>query len=697
VISVGPANESTQTLANPSFTNILPAGSLASGPSFNTTTGELDFTPTADFNGNITFDFTIDDSASGTSSVVGFSITVNAVNDQPSFAVGGPVSVAEDSGAYGPTAIASTIVTGPADESAQTVVFNITGNSNPALFSVLPSIASNGDLTFTTAPDANGSATISVEMQDNGGTANGGVDTSTTEVFTIILTPVNDAPIIRLATSGSSFGVTSAVRFDTSVDPTSLPSDVSLEVYDVDGDALTTSVTIGATPAGINTPAALVAQASGTVFSWTGDAATSPVGLHDYTVTVSDGSIVTPYVVGITVNDLQPVHQVGASVGDGSVTTPYTATTSIGINPTIMVAFVSDPNESQNLSQVSIQEITSFGRFTASFNNVAHTASIVLSSNQTLTYLDVGTHTFLVTYSDGGAHTTEQVYVAIDVLLQGNVQPVAGLPGTTDFTGNQAAGFDASVNPAATLADALIQLTDVDGDAVSVTAITTSPAALANMNQPAINTTALPPYNINFNGTADAFETPGVYTYTVTITDNITAPVTFDVRITLVDVPPVFVPGADALNGSGTSVDPFTFTYQVSSTPAGVEVALLSDENLGQTLSVAGINYGSSPTSVFDFPLTTNGSDGILELEAIAALLAADLGVHDIIVTISDGGANTIDIYIEVTVVPKSGGGGGGKDDGGGCASAPANNYPLWLVLFSLVAVISLRRRRRNA
>ena len=50
-------------------------------------------------------------------------------------------------------------------------------------------------LTYTAAPNATGTATITVALQDNGGTANGGVDTSAPQTFTITVTPVNDAPV----------------------------------------------------------------------------------------------------------------------------------------------------------------------------------------------------------------------------------------------------------------------------------------------------------------------------------------------------------------------------------------------------------------------------------------------------------------------------------------------------------------------
>ena len=49
-------------------------------------------------------------------------------------------------------------------------------------------------LTYTPAANANGTATITLVLMDNGGTALGGVDTSAPQTFTITVTAVNDAP-----------------------------------------------------------------------------------------------------------------------------------------------------------------------------------------------------------------------------------------------------------------------------------------------------------------------------------------------------------------------------------------------------------------------------------------------------------------------------------------------------------------------
>jgi large repetitive protein len=78
---------------------------------------------------------------------------------------------------------AENINPGPSSESGQTVVFLVSA-TNLDLFSVPPEISPAGTLTFTTA-GGEGDSVVSVKLQDNGGTANGGADTSAPQTFTI--------------------------------------------------------------------------------------------------------------------------------------------------------------------------------------------------------------------------------------------------------------------------------------------------------------------------------------------------------------------------------------------------------------------------------------------------------------------------------------------------------------------------------
>src|SRR4029079_18341060 len=91
-----------------------------------------------------------------------FTITVNPVNDAPSFIKGADQTVNEDAGAQTVNTWATNLSAGPPNESAQSLTFLITNNSNAALFSVQPSVSSDGTLTYTPAANAFGSAMITL-------------------------------------------------------------------------------------------------------------------------------------------------------------------------------------------------------------------------------------------------------------------------------------------------------------------------------------------------------------------------------------------------------------------------------------------------------------------------------------------------------------------------------------------------------
>jgi hypothetical protein len=157
--------------------------------------GTLTFTPAANANGSATVTVTLTDDATAggaaiTTASQTFTITVTAVNDTPSFAVGGNVTVNEDSGAY--SAAQATSISDGDPEVTQTLTFNAS-NDNNGLFSTQPSIAADGTLTFTPAANANGSATVTVTLTDDA-TAGGAAITTASQTFIITVTAVNDAP-----------------------------------------------------------------------------------------------------------------------------------------------------------------------------------------------------------------------------------------------------------------------------------------------------------------------------------------------------------------------------------------------------------------------------------------------------------------------------------------------------------------------
>ncbi len=173
-----------------------------------------------------------------------------ASNVAPTFVAGGNQTILEDAGIQTVAAWATSISTG---ESGQVVNF-LVSNDNTSLFSAPPSIASDGTLTFTPAPNAFGTATVTVQAHDNGGTANGGVDTSAPQSFTITIEAVNDAPV------ANNDSYTTAENA-----PLTIPaSGVLSNDTDVEGDSLS-SILVSAPSHGI-----LVLAANGS-FTYTPD------------------------------------------------------------------------------------------------------------------------------------------------------------------------------------------------------------------------------------------------------------------------------------------------------------------------------------------------------------------------------------------------------------------------------------------
>ncbi|MEZ6062800.1 MAG: GEVED domain-containing protein [Planctomycetaceae bacterium] len=129
-------------------------------------------------------------------------INVTPVNDDPTFdPLTDPSAVDEDAGPQSISNFVTNIAPGPANESAQTVSFNVTVMSTTGSFSVAefftatgaPAIDSAGTLTFTTAPDVNGTAIISVVAEDS----DGGLS-DPPQTFTLTVNPLNDAPEFTL-------------------------------------------------------------------------------------------------------------------------------------------------------------------------------------------------------------------------------------------------------------------------------------------------------------------------------------------------------------------------------------------------------------------------------------------------------------------------------------------------------------------
>jgi len=150
--------------------------------------GSFTYTPAADFNGSDSFTYQANDGLANSNTAT-VTITVNPVNDAPSFTMGPDETASVSAGVQTVAGWAKNMSPGPSNESGQTLAFEVSTNGD-SQFTVTPSIdAVTGDLTYTPDPlGAGASVTVTVRLRDNGGTANGGVDVTSSQTFTITLT-----------------------------------------------------------------------------------------------------------------------------------------------------------------------------------------------------------------------------------------------------------------------------------------------------------------------------------------------------------------------------------------------------------------------------------------------------------------------------------------------------------------------------
>jgi len=167
------------------ITAVLVAGPSHSAAFQLNADGSFTYTPAANYNGPDAFTYhATDGTLPSTTATV--TITVNSVNDPPSFTAGPDETASSCGGAVTVSNWATNIIPGPANESTQAVTFTLT-NDNPFLFGGQVAVASDGTLTFQPVCPLTGTAHVTVTLHDDGGTANGGEDASA-QTFTITIT-----------------------------------------------------------------------------------------------------------------------------------------------------------------------------------------------------------------------------------------------------------------------------------------------------------------------------------------------------------------------------------------------------------------------------------------------------------------------------------------------------------------------------
>lgn len=250
----GPGGALDESSQNLTFNIVaLDPSAYASGPTvvFDSVTGtaDLQFNLNPDVNNDTGHDLRIvvslmDDGGTADGgvdvAVQTLTLDVTPVNDRPSFDLAETeLTYLEDNESVtmmSPTRYENFSINatqGPAtavDETTlpgtmQDLFYQTISVSDPSLFSQLPEITPDGHLEFHTAPDANGTAVISVRLFDTGlgGTANGDDNQARPDLtFTINLTAVNDAPSFDIPATISGIedeGLVQRANFATNLLP----------------------------------------------------------------------------------------------------------------------------------------------------------------------------------------------------------------------------------------------------------------------------------------------------------------------------------------------------------------------------------------------------------------------------------------------------------------------------------------------
>lgn len=192
VLTVGASGRVTANDNDPdgdALTTVLNTGPTKGSLTLNAD-GSFTYTPFANTFGPDGFTYRVRDTSGALSNIATVYITVAAVNDAPSFTKGADQSVLETAGPQTLPGWAMAMNPGT-NEAGQLLDFLVT-TDNAALFAVQPAVSPTGTLTYTLAANVNGVnhvAHVFVRLHDNGGTANGGVNTSAAQTLTIRVTP----------------------------------------------------------------------------------------------------------------------------------------------------------------------------------------------------------------------------------------------------------------------------------------------------------------------------------------------------------------------------------------------------------------------------------------------------------------------------------------------------------------------------
>ena len=608
-IGTGAANE-TQTLtvtavsSNPTLIPNPTVSYVSPGAS-----GSLAFTPAANSSGSATITVMVDDGQAANNTVVRtFTVAVNLANVPPTLTAIGNVSINEDAAAQ--TVSLAGIGSGSASES-QTLTVTAT-SSNPSLIPN-PTVSytspnTTGSLNFTPTAEANGTATISVTVNDGHAVSN-----TLTRTFTVTVNAVNDAPTLGAIA-------------DTTVNEDSGPQTVSLAGIATGAANETQTLTVTATssnPSLIPNPAvAYTSPNAGGTLTFT--PVTNGFGAAVITVTVNDGQAAN--------NTVTRTFNVTVNPANDAPTLNAIANVSIGENATqqtVSLAGIGSgaANEAQTLTVTAVSSDPSLiPNPTVNYTSPGATGSLTFTPAANSS----GSATVTVTVNDGQAanNTVVRTFTV-------NVN-VANVPPTLAAINNVSISEEAA---AQTVSLSGISSGSVnENQTLTVTATSSNPGLIPN---PTVTYTS--PSATGSLGFTPAADASGSAVITVTVNDGHAVSNTFSRTFTVTVAPVNDTPTLNAISSVTVDEDASAQSVSLSGISTG-------STNETQTLTITAVssNPGLIPNPTVSY--TSPGATGSLNFTPVANAN----GSATITVTVNDGQAanNTVSRTFTVTVNP---------------------------------------------
>jgi N-acetylneuraminic acid mutarotase len=543
-------SDNTALIPNPTVTYTSPSA-----------TGSLKYTPVANANGTATITVTVNDGQALNNLITQtFVVTVTAVNDAPTLdVISNPAAILEDAGLQ---TINLTGITAGGGESQALVVTATSNNTNvipnPTVSYTSP--GTTGSLSYTPVANANGSAIITVTVND------GDVSNNTiVRTFTVNVTSVNDAPTITAIS-------------DQTINEDGSTGALSFTVGDVETAAASLTLTRASTNTTLVPLANIVFGGSGTDRTVTVTPTANQNGTATITVTVSDGTTTTNSVFVLTVNAVNDSPTLNA------ISNPAAILEDAAQQTVNLSGISAGPNESQTIT------------LTATSDNTALIPDPIVtytspSATGSLKYTPVanasGTATITVTVNDGQALN--------NLFTQTFIVTVTAV--------NDAPTLDVIGNPAAILEDAGLQ-------SVSLTGITAGGGESQALVVTATsnNTNLIPHPSVSYNSpdaTGSLSYTPvananGSAIITVTVNDgqasNNTFIRTFTVSVSAVNDAPTISDIPNQVTNEDIAIAAIPFTIGDIETGA-TSLTLTQDSSNTTLVPLSNIVFGGSGTS----------------------------------------------------------------------------------------------------